>query len=419
MFDVRARVLSQTNFNFAGYSPFYATEQRMVDTGGTNIPHTILWQDTARPDGSRYTSGPRRIFGYDLTSPGANDPNGNLGVEEVGVTNWQYMAPFMQGVIIGENAFGLDNDTTTADTPSVRFTPSGGSVKVKVYKIANWKTSNTSTSIELSFSDGGFSALLDSTNGGYTKPVLVHNLNSGNLEVFITTSYDNTNKKYRVGRAVIDPINFTLSSVAYSYYTSDYCISNYRLSMPGSDTSPTSGNYPRARAVTGFFDIRTGNYYLPYIAYTDSNGTVRYLPGGGVQDRGQYLRLGVRCTFVDSALVSDQLYVQGYACSGRGNPSDALGNEYSYYSTRGVYSCYKYLLWSYSLPNSSGSNQPPLQFIPLTGNAISSGSFSMVSPSQVMCGLDLNEPVTKGSSEVLLLKYGWKITQATPAEEET
>jgi hypothetical protein len=196
MFDVRARILSKTNFNYAGYSPFYATEQRLVDTGGTNIPHTILWQDTARPNGNRYGgSGTRQIFGYDLTVPGANDPNGNIGVEVVNTTNWQYMARFMQGVIIGGDAFGLDYDTATGAVPSLLFTPSGGNIKVKIYKVADWKNSTTSAELEISFSDGGYSAILDTGNRGCTKPILVHNLNTGNLEVFLTVSFNAANKK--------------------------------------------------------------------------------------------------------------------------------------------------------------------------------------------------------------------------------
>jgi hypothetical protein len=319
----------------------------------------------------------------------------------------------MQGVIIGDHAFGLQHDTSNTVTPSLFFTPGSGSVKVTVYKVADWKTATASTGLEISFTDGGYSAILDTNNRGCTKPVLVHNLNTGNLEVFLTVSFDTANKKYRVGRAVINPNSF--SSPAITYYTSDFCISNYRLSMPGTDTNPASANYPRARSVSGFLDYNTGEYYLPYIAYCDSSGTVRYLPGGDAQDRGQFLRLGVQCSLVGSAIIPNRLYVQGYACSGRGKPDDNLSSEYSTYSTRGVYGCYKYLLWSYAVPVASGSEssstQPPLQFIPLTGNSISSGSFSIVSPSQVMCGLDLDSPVTKGSTEVLLLKYGWKITQ--------
>jgi hypothetical protein len=191
--------------------------------------------------------------------------------------------------------------------------------------------------------------------------------------------------------------------------------------MPGSDTNPTSDTYPRARAVSGFLDYNTGDYRLPYIAYCDSSGNVRYLPGGDAQDRGQHLRLGVQCNLVGSNIVPSRLYIQGYACSGRGYPADKLGYEYSTYSTRGLYGYYRYLLWAYTPPISSGSGtastQPPLQFIPLTGNSISSGSFSMVSPSQVMCGLDFDTPVTKGGTEVLLLKYGWKITQVMPKSE--
>jgi hypothetical protein len=417
MFDVRSRILSKTNFNFGGYSPFYATEQRLINTGGTDIPHTILWQDTARPDGTRYSSGLRQIFGYDLTVPGANDTNSNsnLGVEVVDTSNWQYMARFMQGVIIGENAFGLDYDTSSNDTPSLFFTPNSGTIKVNVYKVANWKTSSASTSLEISFTDNGYSGILDGSNRGCTKPVLVHNLVSGNLEVFITTSFDNTAKKYRVGRAVIDPVAF--NNPVISYYTSDFCISNYRLSMPGTDTNPTSAAYPRARSVSGFLDYNTGEYYLPYIAYCDSNGAVRYLPGGHEHDRGQWLRLGIQCSLAGSAVIPSRLYVQGYACSGRGNPSDNLGSEYSYSSTRGLYGYYRYLLWAYAAPISTSEESPvqhPLQFIPLTGNAVSSGSLTMVSPSQVMCGLDLDTPVTKASSEVLFLKYGWKISQKIP-----
>jgi hypothetical protein len=432
VFDVRARVLSQSNFNFAGYSPFYATEQRLVQTGDTVIPHTILWQDSARPNGTRYDgSSTREIFGFDLTVPGANDTSGNIGVEKFMVSSWSYMSRYMQGVIIGNDAFGLDHDTATGEVPSILFTLSSGdngSVKVKVYKVANWKTSTTSTSIEIEFTKGGsgYTAIQDTDNRGITKPILVHNLRTGNLEVFFTPSYNNTSKRYRVGRAIINPVAFAIDG-AVSYFESDFCISNYRLSMPGSDTTPTSANYPRARAVSGFADYNTTpiEYYLPYIAYRDPVANVqRALPGTIVQDPGQYLRLGVQGIVTSNNFVPIRLYLQGYPYSGRGTPNDSLGTEYSNFGTRGMYGVYRYTLWSYTLPISTSSEisgsaiQPPLQFIPLTGNSYTSGSFSMVVPSQVLCGLDLDTPVTKGASEVLLLKYGWKISQVIPQNNE-
>jgi hypothetical protein len=427
VFDVRTRVLSQSNFNFAGYSPFYATEQRLVQTGDTVIPHTILWQDTMRPNGSRYDgSATREIFGFDLTVPGANDTTGNIGVEKFTVTDWQYMSRYMQGCIIGNDAFGLDQDSSTADNPSTYFTlgtGDNGAVKVKVYKVANWKTSTSSTNIEIEFTKGGasYSAIPNTGNNGITKPVLAHNLLTGKLEVFFTPSYNTSTKQYRVGRAVVNPVTFAQEGTV-TYFNSDFCISNYKLSWVGTNTDPASGSYPRARSVTGFIDYNTTpqEYYLPYIAYRDPVTDAQLpIPGTVAQDPGQFLRLGVQGTFANNNFVPIRLYLQGYPYSGRGYPTDGLGNEYSYYGTRGVYGIYRYTLWAYVPPISTGSDisgsaiQPPLQFIPLTGNPYNSGSFSMVLPSQVMCGLDLDQPVTKGANEVLLLKYGWKISQVS------
>jgi hypothetical protein len=275
---------------------------------------------------------------------------------------------------------------------------------------------------------------------------------------FVTSGVDIY--KYLVCKATITPTdagtNLTASHVdKIEYYLSDFCISNYRMSSRGTNSTTAPGlpsgndtNFPRARAVAGFIDYNSteNDYYVPYTWWRDGSTNTRSVVSratGTTYEPGTNIKLGLKCNFETGSgsnpgrVLPVDLYVQAYPCSGNGNiaissNSDSQpytialgnynGNEYSAFSTCCVLNPYKYLNWAYTLParlNDPCSilsenpvlRMPPIQFVPLSGNGIHTNSMTEILPSQVMCGLELDEPIEKEEGQVLYLQYGWRIGQ--------
>jgi hypothetical protein len=389
VFETRTRPDGCT-FEAAGYSQFWAIEHRpkwqtivqpdLTETKKLIDSETILWQDTTVRLSSTSAVTAHAIPGYNITSGKTEyTPKSDITLQT-------YMGDWMQGLIIGDMAYSASKV---------------GENQTKITKYLNWNTTIGQTPVNES------NVITTPYQKSYvysTNPVLVHNLETGYIEIIRAIAHDQ--HTFDVVKAVVDPV--TLEPLNVYNYESPVAIGNLELSRKGSGSgsnlSSTEGT--SALTSTGFLDWRTGVYYLPQSGEMLGDTPMRV---GAVTD-GSRSRGGCMFKLNDETHKLELLdrYLICYPISGDGTTySNNLAAQ-----TIGGQVENKFLEWGYL-------KEGVVQFLPFTGVQKDSEKihpFTFVNPSRVMCGMDFDSDIVKSDEDVLRLTYSWRPTLENPLQ---
>jgi hypothetical protein len=385
VFETRTRP-NGCPFESAGYSQFWAIEHRpkrqtiiqpdLSETKKLVNSETILWQDTT----ARYTStseaAAHSITGYNITTGKTED------TPKHDITSQTYMGDWMQGLIIGNMAYSASKV---------------GENQTKITKYLNWNTTIGQTPVNEA------NVITTPYQKSYvyaTNPVLVHNLETGNIEMIRAIAHDY--QTFDVVKAVIDPV--TLEPLNIYNYESPVAIGNLAVSRKGASSTQNATSGTSALTSTGFLDWRTGIYYLPQ---SGEMGDDAPLQVGAVTD-GSRSRVGCRVKLNDETHKLEMLdrYLICYPISGDGSVTvnSALAQTVNGQVEN------KYLEWGYFADG-------VVQFLPFTGvqkDSEKNHPFTFVNPSRVMCGIDFDSDIIKAPDDVLRLTYSWRPTLENP-----
>jgi hypothetical protein len=375
-------------FESAGYSQFWAIEHRpkwqiivqpdLSETRKLIGAETILWQDTT----PRFTSESKvevahAISGYNITTGKTEyTPKTDITVQT-------YMGGWMQGLVIGDMAYSVSKI---------------GENQAKITKYINWNTAIGQTPTTES------NVITMPYQKGYvysTNPVLVHNLETGYIEIIRAIAHDQ--QTFDVAKAVVDPV--TLEPLNVYNYESPVAIGNLALSRKGDTVNLTDTTGTSALASTGFLDWRTGTYYLPQSGEMRNNTPMQV----GAVTNGSRSRVGCMFKLNDETHQLELLdrYLICYPISGNG---ETYTDNTEAQTVNGQLEN-KFLEWGYLADG-------VVQFMPFTG--IRQGDtgkihpFTFVNPSRVMCGLDFDSDIVKAPDDVLRLTYSWRPTLENP-----
>jgi hypothetical protein len=385
VFETRTRP-NGCPFESAGYSQFWTIEHRpkwqtiiqpdLSETKKLIGAETILWQDTTPRYSSTSAITAHAIHGYNITTGKTEyTPKSDITLQT-------YMGDWMQGMIIGDHAYSASKV---------------GNNQIKITKYLNWNTAIGQEPVKES------DVITMPYQKGYvysTNPILVHNLESGNIELIQAIAHDQ--QTFDIAKAVVDPV--TLEPLNVYNYESPVAVGNLALSRKGDSASLSDTSGTSALTSAGFLDWRTGIYYLP-----QSGEMLNYTPMqvGGVTNNF-YNRVGCKCRLNDETHQLELLdrYLICYPISGSGDvnvnhePSQTINGQVTN----------KYLEWGYL-------GEGIVQFLPFTGVLRDSGKthpFTFVNPSRVMCGMNFDTDIVKAPDDVLRLTYSWRPTLENP-----
>jgi hypothetical protein len=391
---VRARI---KGFDEAGYSHFYAIEHKLV----SGSPQTVLWQDNKAAGWYSNTNITRNLRAFNITT-GKIDQTILLSSKP---SNW--MGAFMQGVIIGNSAFSVSQSGLT----------------ITVNRYDNWKNGTNGSSATNAIT------LTATTGTSVTaNAVALHNLATGNLELFTTVG--KLSDGYDVRRIVIQPS--TLNATV-SFHVLPYLITQTLPSVSGTNTgvnNTNSGGQTRASTFIGFLDYTSktettdGIYHLPFSKFI-SNGqeiTVGDFPSTKAWMYGY--RVGVRFS-IDKTTSEITLGSEFIVCGLYSFTVQHQGIDDSvawYASNTNWRTCNhdRVLQWGYT-KTMFQDTVLPVQMMPVTGPyrntsndmyyswAVGKNPFSLMAVSRVMCGLNLKAPVYKTENDSLYITYGWQL----------
>jgi hypothetical protein len=292
------------------------------------------------------------------------------------------MGDWMQGLIIGDNAYSATKV---------------GNNQVTISKYLNWNTAigqspvKESETITLPYKK----EYIYSTN-----PILVHNLETGYIEVVLTIAHDQ--QRFDVAKAIVDPA--TLEALDVHNYTSSVAVGNLAVSRKGENAAMNETSGTSSLTSAGFLDWRTGIYYLPQSGEMANNTPI---PVGAVTNASRS-RVGCMVRLNDTTKQLELLdrYLICYPISGDGttNSNNAVAQTVSGQVEN------KFLEWGYLA-------EGVVQFLPFTGLARDSEKihpFTFVNPSRVMCGLDFDSDIVKAPDDVLRITYSWRPTLENP-----
>jgi hypothetical protein len=386
VFETRTRP-SGCPFGEAGRSQFWAIEHRpkwetiiqpdLSETKRLINSETILWQDITTRWTSTATTAAHAIPGYNITA-------GKIEyTPKTDVTLQTYMGDWMQGVIIGDNAYSAVKE---------------GNNQITITKHLNWNTAIGQTPAKES------STITLPYRKSYTystNPILVHNLETGHLEIILTIAHDQ--HVFDVARAIVDTT--TLEPLAVYNYESPVALGNIEVSRKGDTATLNATQGTSALTSTGFLDWRTGIYYLPQSGEMRDNAAVAV----GAIRSGSWSRVGcmVKLDEENKQLEIVDRYLICYPISGDGSASTNNDNA----QTIDGQLENKFLEWGYFA-------EGVVQFMPFTGVKQNSSDkihpFTFVNPSRVMCGLDFDADIIKAPEDVLRITYSWCPTVENP-----
>jgi hypothetical protein len=406
---VRARI---KGFDDAGYSHFYAIEHRKVG----EEPQTILWQDDRTAGWFNNTNVTRDIRGFNITTGKIEDKIISLTQQP---SHW--MGAFMQSVVIGNSA----------------FTVSQSGMSITVNRYGSWKDGNNTLSGTLTIP---LSPIETGTAVNENRPVALHNLETGYLEIFTTVA--RLQNRYEIRRVVLNPATFAVEEE--TSHLLPYRITQTLPSVAGTQASlevTNSSDRTRASTFIGFLDYTSrtdttdGVYHLPISSFFNNNG-VEITVGSTFPETWMYgYRVGVRFTIhketgntmVGSPFIVCGIYsftvdpVQGL--TNTGSPGQHFMARYCYEDSRyghNYRTCShdRILQWGYTKTNFQNTVLP-VQMMPVTGPLATTNAsylyantknpFSLMLVSRVMCGLNLNQEAYKSESDSLYVTYGWQL----------
>jgi len=405
VFGVRARI---KGFDEAGKSHFYAIEHRLVGSQ----PQTIVWQESRiAPYYTGTSVAARDVTGYNITT-GAKTEKFTLPAG----TDTRYMGNWMQGVIIGNNAYSITRGTQGATT------------NLTISRYGSWKQGdNAATQTQILPV-----TRQASDDSPIIFPVLVHNLYEGKLEVFYTACTTSTG--YEVHHFTLNPLTLLGTEEILDM---PYCIGQNIVSTPGTVTTSSDSNVNRTSAVTftGFLDAYTLMYHLPFSAFRHpTNGQTYAVPSWWTEYTwSQYHRIGIRCRINSGSITyGEEFYVCTLTAFTIYHIEADQGYDlawWSYHAGRwyyghnwGVHNGNRVLQWGYSQTGLGNTATLPTQFLPLSGEFCltstddnykyldGNNGFSLVALSRVVCGVNLpGSGVYKISNDALYVTYGWSI----------
>jgi hypothetical protein len=373
-------------FESAGYSQFWAIEHRpkwqiivqpdLSETKKLIDAETILWQDTTPRYSSTSAVTAHAVPGYNITAGKIEyTPKSDITVQT-------YMGDWMQGLIIGDMAYSVAKV---------------GENQTKITKYLNW---NTAIGQEPTKESNVITMPYQKSYVYSTNPVLVHNLETGYIEIIRAIAHDQ--QTFDVAKAVVDPV--TLEPLNIYNYESPVAIGNLSLSRKGSNTTMSDTEGTCALASNGFLDWRTGIYYLPQSGEMQNNTPMQV----GTIFGGSRSRVGCMVKLNDDTHKLELLdrYLICYPISGNG---ETYINNTEAQTVNGQVEN-KFLEWGYL-------KEGIVQFLPFTGVLKDSEKihpFTFINPSRVMCGLDFDSDIIKSSDDVLRLTYSWRPTLENP-----
>jgi hypothetical protein len=385
VFETRSRP-DGCPFDNAGHSQFWTIEHRpqwkivvqpdLSETKQLIDAETILWQDTTPRYLSTSAVAAHAVPGYNITAGKIEyTPKSDITVQT-------YMGDWMQGLIIGDNAYSASKI---------------GNNQIKITKYINWNTAigqspvTESETITLPYQKGYVYT---------TNPILVHNLETGYIEVILAIAHDQ--QIFDVAKAIVDPT--TLEALNVYNYESPVAVGNLAMSRKGADSTLNETSGTSALASTGFLDWRTGIYYLPQSGEMSNNTPI---PVGDITGVSRS-RVGCMVKLNDETHQLELLdrYLICYPISGDGN---VYANNASAQTVDGQIEN-RFLEWGYLA-------EGVVQFLPFTGVSQDSEKihpFTFVNPSRVMCGLDFDSDIIKAPDDVLRLTYSWRPTLENP-----